>query len=115
MEMIYAGLVLVAMAFIAICYVITLYHRAHGREAIAMQIGADVVIVALSRRGDIAQTQVADAPPDHPVNLGEEPDYGDDEEQGSLADILVARSDRAAQQLQERELNNLMEAMDEKV
>ena len=95
-------LTLIGMFLFSMLYVATLYHLAHGRETKAMEMGARVVIDALTRDGRIMPESVSIFPGEEgPVNLDEEqvmPMF-EAEEPGGLPEILIARSNRAAKQM----------------
>lgn len=107
---------LVSISTAAICYCFYLYHKAHGRDVDAVVKGAQIVIDALQQDGRIEPLAepADDGKPWHVDSFGEE-DQAEEEEEGPYDDILVARSQRAAEQMGKVELDKVMNAMDGKV
>ena len=100
-------IVLLAMFLGALLYVATLYHLAHGRERKAVELGARLVMEALTRDGRIMPDEAAIAVKAEPVNLGEE-DFAIEVPDPVIPDVIVARSERAAQQIGERITEDLL-------
>ena len=104
-------LTLIGMFLAALLYIATLYHLAHGRERKAVELGAQIVMDALTRDGRIMATTTPAPTPDQAVNLGEDEKVEEVDTDGDgLPDVIVARNERAAQQYGERILNDLMKA-----
>ena len=105
-------LTVIALLLVLVAYVITLYHRAHGNEAKAIAQGAQIVIDALTKDGQLMpEPLVSEAP--EAINIGEE-EY-EPVEPVVMPDIITARSDKMAEQMGEQINNDLMRHMDEKV
>jgi len=108
---------LLAMFLFALLYVATLYHLAHGRERKAVELGARLVMEALTRDGRL----LAEAPTPvalEPVNIGEEdyemrqPEPPRDKDGEPIPDIIVARNEKAAQQIGEKIMDDLLRYTD---
>ena len=109
-------LTLIGMFLAALLYIATLYHLAHGRERKAVELGAQIVLDALTRDGRIMATAAPAPAPDQAVNLGDDDGQVEevDTDGDGLPDVIVARNERAAQQYGERILNDLMKAAEER-
>ena len=108
-------LTLIGMFLAALLYIATLYHLAHGRERKAVELGAQIVLDALTRDGRIMATATSSDTPDQAVNLGEDEQVEEVDTDGDgLPDVIVARNERAAQQYGERILNDLMKVAEGK-
>ena len=100
---------ILAMFIGAILYIATLYHLAHGRERKAMETGARIVMDALTRDGRLMPDEVQPEKAE-PVHLGEEDfTHQVDTDGNPLPDIIVARNERAAAQIGERIMADILE------
>lgn len=105
---------LLGMFLTALLYIATLYHLAHGRERRAVELGARIVMEALTRDGRIMPDAQAVAQGE-PLNLGEEDFMPQVDADGDpLPDIIVARNERMAQQIGDRILDDLMRHVDDR-
>ena len=100
-------LTLICVCLVAVCYVTTLYHLAHGYESKAVERGAQIVIDALRRDGRLMDEPVP--PPQEAVNIGEE-DY-EIEQEPNIPDVIVARSDDHAKQIGDRLVEDLLKGL----
>jgi hypothetical protein len=101
-------LVLIGMFLASLCYLATLYHLAHGRERKAVALGAGLVMEALTRDGRIMPEGAKADEDGKPLNIGEE-DY-EEQDPLTLADVIVARSERAAEQIGDRLVAGMVKA-----
>ena len=99
-------LTLICVCLIAVCYVTTLYHLAHGNESKAVERGAQIVIDALKRDGRLVEPEPR---PAEAVNIGEE-DY-EIEQTPNIPDVIVARSDDHAKQIGDRLVEDLLKGL----
>ena len=99
-------LTLICVCLVAVCYVTTLYHLAHGYESKAVERGAQIVIDALKRDGRLVEPEPR---PAEAVNIGEE-DY-EIEQTPNIPDVIVARSDDHAKQIGDRLVEDLLKGL----
>ena len=99
-------LTLICVCLVAVCYVTTLYHLAHGNESKAVERGAQIVIDALKRDGRLVEPE---SRPMEAVNIGEE-DY-EIEQVPNIPDVIVARSDDHAKQIGDRLVEDLLKGL----
>ena len=97
---------ILAMFLFALLYLATLYHLAHGNERKAMEMGARVVLEALTRDGRIMPAEQAGTPAEA-VHVGEE-DFAPEAEAPELPEIIVARNERAARQIGDRIMADIL-------
>ena len=99
-------LTLICVCLVAVCYVTTLYHLAHGNESKAVERGAQIVIDALKRDGRLVEPEPR---PAEAVNIGEE-DY-EIEQVPNIPDVIVARSDDHAKQIGDRLVEDILKGL----
>ena len=110
------AITIIGMFLSALMYIATLYHLAHGKEREAVEMGAKLVMEALTRDGRIMAEAIPIVDPE-PVNIGEEEfiqqELQLDPKAGEIIpDILVARNERAAQQIGEKIMDDLLRYTD---
>jgi hypothetical protein len=98
---------------VLIGYLFYLYHKAHGKESSAVKMGADIVLSSLQRQGRIMGQEEDDK--DMAFNIEDDFSETPVEEKPAIPDIIVARSEKAAQQIGEVELSKVMKEMDDKI
>jgi len=110
--MAWQDLTLTAMFLALVAYLATLYHLAHGRERLAVEMGAKIVLDALTRDGRIMGEAPVRAGRDEAINL--EDDFGGEElaEEGNLPPIIVTRNAKAAEQIGDRITRDLMNTIE---
>jgi hypothetical protein len=102
-------LILIGMFLAVICYILTLYHMAHGNESKAVAQGAEIVLMALARDGRILPDG-QESTSERSLNLGEE-DFSRPEEEREISGVILARSEKHAEQIGDRINSDLMKEM----
>ena len=105
-------LTLVSLFVLAICFCFYLYHLAHGRDVDAVEAGGNLVISAMQKSGQMSSTFIDEG--DMAFNIQDEDDSGLDENQ-AMRERVLARADIFQAQQDEKELDKVMEDMNEKV
>lgn len=100
----------IGMFLACIAYILTLYHQAHGNERKAVAQGAKIVLDALKADGKLMADDIVHA---EPFNMGEE-EYQIVKEP-ELSPVIIARNQKAAEQIGDRVVDDLMRVMDEKI
>jgi len=99
---------LICVCLVAVLYLATLYHLAHGNESKAVKRGAQIVIDALKRDGQLMDT--IEKRPDEAVNIGEE-DFAPNFTTSTVPDVIVARNEDMAKQIGDRLMDEMMKGV----
>lgn len=107
----------------SICYALHVYHKAHGSESAAVAVGAELVIKALVADGRLLDPERQESEAiEGPVVLDDGFSGGEGVSPGGVPDLILARSQKHAEQLAAKEYADLeksakkvMEVMDAKV
>ncbi len=112
-------LALVFLMLVPVCLVMILYHKAHGAEAMAVEIGAHLIMESLQAQGYIQADP--EPKPGEAFNIGEE-EYDTFDPASPLAedykspipDSIMSRADRAEGQMDgDAGFNKTMEKIDD--